>query len=129
LVNIRHQHWKFNFTINSLRLGPGIGASAGYVLVFIFNCVSPNQLHNTNITDWGFDFATAGKFDKLAGILKDLKLAGAVGKLAWATAFGIKNGDAIRNAAHTIAASDDIATSSKPAVICLDTPIGLGAEI
>lgn len=129
LVNIRHQHWKFKFKISSLRLGPGIGASAGYVLVFIFNCTSPNQLHNTKVNDWGFNLSTGGRYDKVAGILKDLKLAGAVGKLAKGAAFGIKNGDSIRNAAHTIATSYDIATSNKPSVICLDTPIGVGAEI
>lgn len=129
LVNIRHLHWKYKFEISSLRLGPGIGAGAGYVLVFIFNCVSPNQLHNTKITDWGFNFSTAGKLDKFAGALANLKLSLAVGKLAYATAFGIKNADSIRNAAHTICTTLDIANSNQPSVICLDTPIGLGLEI
>ena len=129
LVNIRNLHWKFKFNIDSVRLGPGAGVSAGYVLVFIFNCVSPNQLHGTKIKDWGFNLSTGGKFDKAAKILSNLKLAGAVGKIAAATAFGIKNADSIRNAAHTIATTYDIATSNKPSVICLDTPIGLGLEI
>ncbi len=129
LVNIRNLHWKFKFSIASMRLGPGIGAGAGYVLVFIFNCVSPNQLHNTKVNDWGVNFSVAGKLDKLAAALGNLKLAGAVGKLAATTAFGIKNADGIRNAAHTLYTSLEIAKSTTPSVICLDTPIGVGAEI
>ena len=129
LTNLRHNHWKYKFEISSLRLGPGIGASAGYVLVFIFNCVSPNQLHNTKIADWGFNLSTGGRFDKAAAALKSLKLYAAVGKLAAGAAFGIKNADSIRNAAHTLVTACDIATSSTPSVICLDTPIGVGAEI
>lgn len=129
LVNIRHLHWKYKFEISSLRLGPGIGAGAGYVLVFIFNCVSPNQLHNTKVTDWGFNLSLGAKWDKVAKTLANLKLYASVGKLAATTAFGIKEAPNIRNAAHTIATSYDILTSSKPSVICLDTPIGVGAEI
>lgn len=129
LVNIRHTHWKYKFEISSLRLGDGIGASAGYVLVFIFNCVSPNQLHNTNVSDWGFNLSLGGKWDEVAKALTNFKLFAAVGKIAATTAFGIKNAEGIRNAAHTIATSYDMLTSSTPSVICLDTPIGVGLEI
>lgn len=130
LVNIRHNNWKYEFGITGLRIGPGIGAGAGYVLVFLFNCVSPNQLHQTKVADWGLNLSVGGKLDDVAMALKNLKLFSAIGKVGKAAAYGVKNADKIRDAAHTIYTGLEISKNSfQPSVVCLDTPIGVGGEV
>lgn len=130
LVSLSNTHWRYDFNINSFRLGPGVGISGGYVIVFAFNCISPHQLDGTAIEDWGFNVALAAKWKAIAETLGNLKLYTTIGRVGIHMAVGFKDADVLRNAAHTISTALDINNrGSGPTIIALDTPLGAGAEI
>jgi len=130
LVSLSNTHWRYDFNINSVRVGPGIGISGGYVIVFAFNCISPNQLDGTALEDWGCNIALGAKWKAIAETLGNLKLYTVIGRIGIHMAVGWKDADVLRNAAHTVSTALDINNrGTKPTVIALDTPLGAGAEL
>jgi hypothetical protein len=130
MVNLANTHWRFDFQINSFRTGPGLGMSAGYVVVFFFNCPSPWVIHETKFEDWGFNLAVLGKWKDILKAVKNAKLYTTAGRIGVHMAMGLHEADTMRNAAHTISTGLDIKNrGGKPTIISLDLPLGVGVEL
>lgn len=130
MVNLQNTHWRYDFQLNSFRTGPGLGISAGYVVVFFFNCTSPWEVHETSFEDWGLNIAILGKWKEVLKTLGHLELYTTVGRIGVHMAVGLHDADILRNAAHTLSTAFDIGKfNNQPTIISLDLPLGLGAEI
>ncbi len=129
-VNLHNTGWRFDFHINSLRLGPGAGASGGYVIVFLFNCISPHQIDGTSVEDWGLNISIAAKWGAIAKSIAKYKLYSVVARVGTNMALGMKDAEALRNVAHTARTAFDLGTAgTSPTLIALDTPAGVGLEL
>lgn len=132
LVNLSNQHFRFDFNINSLRVGLGLGASAGYVIVFAFNCTSPHQLDGTAIEDWGCNISTGLKLGAIGKTLANLKLYATIARIGTHMAIGLESAETLRNAAHYVYTGfHDLGAlrGAGPTIVAIDTPAGVGAEL
>ena len=121
----------YNFNLTSVRLGFGLGASAGEALILIFDCDNPYvRLHDTEVKDWGINISMAGSWAKVAKFLKDGGFWLRIGKLGLKGARHLRNIELIRNDLSYIYNMLDLNNlDGKPKVIILDTPLGAGLEL
>lgn len=125
------------FSVMSVRLGLGIGASVGLVAICIFNCDSAKvRLNKTSLNDWGVNVAISGKWSAVAKGLKNAGFWTRIAKLGLnrgtrkTVAKSLEHAEDFRNDLHHIYNGLDIATSNgEPKVIVIDSPAGIGLEL
>jgi hypothetical protein len=75
-------HWSF-FTIETARLGPGLGGALGSAtIVVVLDCRSVMAISGTEMTDWGFNAAFGARLDSLLKLLKGAKQLDALWPIA-----------------------------------------------
>jgi len=132
MFNIGNPTAKYNFSIMSVRLGPGLGGGTGLVAVCAFNCDNPMvRLHNTEITDWGVNISLGGQWSKIAKTLKNSRFFTRVARVgAKLTRLVPTAAEEFRNDMHYLYTAFDIGSKdTKPKVVVIDTPAGVGLEV
>ncbi|MER3429897.1 MAG: hypothetical protein C4324_02435 [Blastocatellia bacterium] len=130
LINLGNPNVREWFSLFSLRLGIGLGASVGLTLICVFNCWNIWFIDKTLITDWGFNFAWYGKWDAVAKALKNMKFIATVLRIGPRLAgFRPSQLENVRLALHYLYNAYDLGTSSgETKVVCIDT-VGVGLEV
>jgi hypothetical protein len=122
------------------RLGPGIGASGGVILIYVTGVKSPNDLNGFQQGDWDFNLSLGenwGKMAKGVGPLKKLKpLIDALTRLGARTPGGLKQllkahpdkwVELIKQT-RTLKDALGIDPNGEPNVLVVGTPFGAGTE-
>lgn len=130
----QHSH---PINVSAVRMGFGLGASAGVVALLIFNCRNLLNMNGTQDADWGLNLALGGKWDGVVKGLKQFKFFATMAKVAASPAGKFfkkatpKEIDDLRNAmAYLYTAYDMASMSGKPKLIAIDIPFaGVGAEV
>ena len=133
VFNVAHPGWCFEFEITNLRLGPGLGGGVGSMIVIAFNTTNIYNLSGTNIEDWGFNFALAGKWSAIAKSLANIQKYAALAKLAksaTATKNFVKDAEGLKMATNYLWNAFDMnKRGGKPTIFTLDLPAGVGLEV
>lgn len=132
VINAENSMAKNQFQILNLKLGPGLGGSAGLCAVFLFNCPNLWVCNGVEIKDWGINVSLGEKWSDFAKGLQQFKLlarAASIGsKMKNLTPADIEDG---RNLLHYIWNGYDLASGdSSFKFISLDIPgSGIGYEV
>jgi hypothetical protein len=156
LFNLENPAFNAPFTIENVRLGPGLGGSAGACVLIILNCRSVLTLHNSDVTDWGLNVALGAKLDGLVKLLRGAKefdllwpvarqalrvvgqMRGGTVQMAKKVAPALKgmgltpdDFDKIKTAVnYAWNAKNTLDRDSKPFILALDIPgVGYGLEV
>lgn len=73
VFNLENPAFNSPFTIENVRLGPGLGGGIGGCVLIILDCRSVLTLHNTDVKDWGLNLAVGAKLDSLVKLLRGAK--------------------------------------------------------
>jgi hypothetical protein len=73
VFNLENPAFNAPFTLENIRLGPGLGGGVGACVLFVLNCRSVLTLHNTDVKDWGLNLAVGAKLDGLVKLLRGAK--------------------------------------------------------
>jgi hypothetical protein len=126
-------------SIESARLGPGLGGGIGGCVIFIFNCPNPFLIDGIPVDDWGFSFSIGAKWSALvkmwrgagflnaaADIRKALKATSKLQKMITpGSAEKLKLG-----ANYLWQTYDTVNGDSKPVIVAFDLPVGsYGVEL
>lgn len=130
LMNCGNTTNRTGFGIMSVRIGLGLGASTGLVVMAVFNCNNIWRINNTQNNDWGVNLSLGENWAKVAKGLKNMGFFSRVARVGANMAhMGGDSIDEFRNVMHYLYNEMDIATmNSDPKVIVIDTPIGVGLE-
>jgi hypothetical protein len=127
---------RYSFSLLSGRLGAGLGASAGLVGIFVFNCDNPKvRLHNTNITDWSINISTGENFARLASFAKfcrAMRLAAKIRTISRAAKDLKTFNDAsqfVECAKYAHDTFDLSHSDGQPKLLVVDTPVNIGLEL
>lgn len=156
VFNVENPSIGAGFTIENIRIGPGLGGGVGGVLLIVLDCRSIYTLDGTDLLDWGVNVAFGAKLDSLVKLLRAAKEFDALWPVARTLLKGVgqlRSGavQAGRAAAPALAgigmAADDFETmktavnyawnahstlsrDGNPLIIALDIPgVGYGLEL
>lgn len=127
--NIGNVNQSAGFTLGSLRLGPGLGGGGGLTAICVFNCDNISRIHNTRVTDWGFNFSFGKKWSSVAKGLKNYKFFAAVAKVGKAMSLSVNDLSDITDGLKFLYDAYEIGKSKKPKTVCISIPFaGAGLE-
>ncbi|HCA56646.1 MAG TPA: hypothetical protein DEP46_01545 [Blastocatellia bacterium] len=131
MFNLQNANIRYDFSILSARLGLGLGGGTGLCAVCVFNCDNPIvRLHNTETTDWGVNVPLRRKWSKIAKTLKNSRFFVRVTRVgARLSRLVPAEVEAFRNDLHYLYTAFDVASSSGPKLVTIDTPAGVGLEL
>ena len=137
--NMANQNANTAVSIESARVGPGLGGGIGGCVIFIFNCANPFLLDGAEVNDWGISFSIGAKWSALVkmwrgvgfietavSIRKALKTTSHLQKfITPASAEKLKLG-----ANYVWQTYDTVKGDSKPIIVAFDLPAGsYGVEL
>lgn len=129
--NLQNPSSRFAFGATNMRLGIGLGASAGLCALMVFDCPNPNSISGKDLSDWGVNLAVGGQWSKVAKVLGNTKFYALIGKLGTALRLTDRDVAKIRDIFHQIYNCFDTATMNRgvPKVLVIDLPAGIGIEV
>lgn len=132
VINANDTNAKNQFQILNVKLGLGLGGSAGMCAVFLFNCPNLWMCNGAIVKDWGINVALGEKWSDFVKGLKGFKILSKAAQLGYKlkglTPSDIEDG---RNLLHYVWNGYDLSSSdSSLKVVTLDIPsTGIGYEL
>ncbi len=123
-----HTH---SINISYLRIGPGLGAGGGACMIFVFNCMNPQNLHMKNDSSWSINVSLGGKWSDVVKLLGKSKIFTVAPRVVKGISTASKNDlDNIRNTASYLSTVYEITDQTRDKVIVIDVPLaGAGLEL
>ena len=126
---VDNPNWFYQFGVNNVRLGLGLGGAIGAVAIVGFNISSIMAMDGAEMTDWGLNLSLGGKWKEIGKALlkwKHYKTLANVGIRAGM----LRDIEEIKLSVNYLWNAFDIGSrGGKPVIAIIDLPAGTGLEV
>lgn len=129
ILSVANPSWFYQFGVNNVRLGPGLGAAIGAVAIVGFNIPSIMAMDGTEMSDWGLNLSLGGKWKEIGKALMKWKQYKTLTKVGMRAGM-LRDIEELKLSVNYLWNAFDIGSrAGRPLISIIDLPAGTGLEV